>query len=63
MSGYNQTFNFIVTVDNPEYEFDITNNPYVSVEANRAVTGWNLEPNSDITIRKCNQEELDFFYG
>ena len=63
MSSFNKTFDFVISVTNSNYEFDITNNPYIAVEANRAVTGWNLGPNTDITVRKCDQEELEFFFG
>ena len=56
MSGFNNTFDFVISVTNDNYDFDITDNPYIAVEANRAVTGWKLERNSDIEIRKCNEE-------
>lgn len=64
MSGFNKTFDFVISVTNNDYpDFDIADNPYIAVEANRAVTGWNLGPNTDITMRKCNEEELSFFFG
>lgn len=63
MSGFNRTFDFVISVTNDQYDFDISDNPYIAVEANRAVSGWKLEPNTDISVRKCNQEELNFFFG
>lgn len=63
MSGFNNTFDFVISITNDNYEFDITDNPYIAVQANRAVTGWKLEPNSDISMRKCNEQELKFFFG
>ena len=63
MSRFNKTFDFVITIKNDYYEFDIENNPYFSIEANIAVTDWKLSRNPDITMRKCSQEELEFFYG
>ena len=63
MKDYNATFDFIIGVQNNQYDFDIIDNKYIYVEANRALTGWNTEPNTDIKMRKCNQKELKAAYG
>ena len=58
MKDFNKTFNMVISVQNSNYDFDISDNPYVSIEANKATSGWVTQKNEDIQMRKCTPEEL-----
>lgn len=57
MSKFQGTFLFSIGFKNSKYDFDILDNPYVAVQAGKSVTDWIISENTDIVIRKCNDEE------
>ena len=62
-SNYNGSFDFALGIANKGYEFDIMDNKYVKLEANKVTTDWDLQRNNDTTIRKCNLQELEYIFG
>jgi hypothetical protein len=37
--------------------FDVFDNPYISVKAGRAKSGWKVFPNDAISLRQCTEDE------
>ena len=57
MSRLQDTFIFALGLKNSKYEFDIADNPYISVLLGHAETDWKLSKNNDTFARKCTTEE------
>jgi hypothetical protein len=51
------TFLIGFILDNDKQAFDIFDNPYISVKAGKAKSGWEVVPNDSISLRKCTEEE------
>ena len=57
MDKFEGTFYFTIGFKNLKYDFDILDNPYVALQAGKAVTDWVISENKDIVMRKCTDEE------
>jgi hypothetical protein len=52
-----------IGVRSSEYVFDILDNPYIYFGIGKAKTDWVITENTDISLRKCTDEESFEFYG
>ena len=59
LNEYQEKFLYVFSVYNELYEeFDISDNPYIEVHANREISGWVVEKDPTTNLTKCSLEKL-----
>ena len=63
VNDYSGTFKFALYIQLSDPDFDILDNKYVEVVPYEVTSGWSLNVNKDLKLRKCNQEEINELFG